>query len=107
MRQKLGKAVIKYNKKGEIKDVVFKSNMKLGEIGAEILSQNIDMFKGVKDKKDVENASQLTLSMFFSKITEIELRDLEKEEIIHSLECSTRDTGEISKCTIKYYLVSK
>lgn len=103
MRQKIGKAVIEYNEDGSIKSASFKSEL---NISTDVLTEHIDALKDVKNEQQINDASQYLLSLMFSKITELELRDVDKFDIVNTVKCKL-DGNRIQKCIIKYYLQSK
>ena len=101
MKKLIGTASITYNNLNEINSIKFETP--ITGIGSEV----------VKDLKDVKNneealkdAGEAILSKVFSNITDIELRDTDKTDIIFELDCK-EENGILIDCKILYYLVDK
>lgn len=102
MKQFIGRAEIQYEE-GAIKSSSFTTeidNVDLQEIHQEQLSHK-------NEEGAIKSSADNILASIFSKLTEIELRDIDSTDIIHKITCEKNGKEEVVKCVIEYYLVSK
>lgn len=104
MKKLIGTATIQYNTNQEVQTVSFETE--LIDNSTDIAKRHLDVFEDVKEEKEINPAAESLLAILFSKITDLELRDMETTTITHSIVCE-KNNGKIVKCVIEYYLESK
>lgn len=95
----IGTAALEYNEEGKLEAAVFypKIKVKFDDIKEQLgncCSRSID---------DIKNSAQLLLATFFSKMNEIELRDMEKTTLSADIVRSqNHDNGTIKEVEIEF-----
>lgn len=104
MKKLIGTATIQYNPNQEVQSVEFKTELISNP--SELAERHLDVFEKVKEENEINPAADSLLAILFSKITELELRDIETSIITHNIVCE-KNNGKIVKCVIEYYLEIK
>ena len=105
MKKLIGIATIQYNMNQEVDSVSFNTEL-INKESNDIIKEHAKVFNDVKDESHVNPAADSLLAILFSKITDLELRDMETTSITHNIVCE-KNNGKIVKCVIEYYLESK
>lgn len=102
MKKLIGTATIQYAPNQEVESVSFNTEL-INKDSSEIIKEHVKVFTDVKEVEQINPAADSLLAILFSKITDIELRDIETTSITHSIVCE-KNNGKIVKCVIEYYL---
>jgi len=99
----IGTVITQYNEAGELLSAKFVPTLTI-ELSNEIkkdLEQNISK----SEESDViKFNADFVLGTFFAKMTEIELADREKQEIVSEVVyCAKYQSGKVKYCVLKYY----
>lgn len=100
-KQLIAVATIKFDEAGTVQWSKVESRLEVCA-DQEFIDKHQEEFQGEEEKVKVQ--SEHMLSLLFTKMTQIELRDIDKDNLSVEYKCTKQENGKVDKCTIKYYI---
>jgi hypothetical protein len=95
----IGAAALEYNENGQLEAAVFHPKIK---VNYDDIKAQLGDCKG-KSIDEVKKCAQLLIAAFFSKLSDIELRDVESTEIITDVVKGTRyESGGLKEVELEF-----
>ncbi len=106
-RTEIGTVTMQYSETGKLVSAIFKPTLKI-ELSDEVKS-NLEKNISKPEESDIlKFNADFVLGTFFAKMTEIELADREKQEIVSEVVTCTKYPSEQTRlCVLKYYFQDK
>lgn len=106
-RIEIGTVTTQYNEAGQLLSARFEPTLKI-ELSSEIKKDLEHNISKSEESEVIKFNADFVLGAFFAKITEIELADREKQEIVSEVaHCAKYSSGKVKSCVLKYYFQDK